>query len=87
MADVETGFGPFIAKRFSFLFAAALCVPTLWALTRIDGNEIDYARARAAKKDAVQDKARYRDLLKNRQLMVFAASWPCSSSPTLRRYR
>lgn len=66
--------GHFAAKRFSFLFAAALCVPALWALGRIRGSEIDYARARAAKPGNADEErpARYRDLLKNSQLLVFA---------------
>lgn len=41
--------GHYVAKRFSFLFAAGLCLPALWALVRIRSSEINYARARAAK--------------------------------------
>lgn len=41
--------GHYVAKQFSFLFAAGLCLPALSALVRIRGSEIDYARARAAK--------------------------------------
>jgi len=67
--------GHYVAKRFSFLFAAGLCLPALWALTRIRGGEIDYARARAAKPgETDKHPARYRDLLKNRQLLIFAGS-------------
>jgi len=67
--------GHFVAKRVSFLFAAVLCLPASWALTRIDGKEIDYARARAAKSDdPAEQTARYRDLLKNTQLLVFAGA-------------
>ncbi len=65
--------GHYVAKRFSFLFAAALCLPALWVLTRIRGSEIDYARARAAAPGKTEEHpARYRDLIKNRQLMIFA---------------
>jgi MFS family permease len=67
--------GHYVAKRLSFLFAAALCLPALWALTRIRGNEIDYARARAAKPGETDEHpARYRDLLKNRQLLIFGGA-------------
>ncbi len=67
--------GHFVAKRASFLFAAALCLPALWALSRIRGNEIDYARARNARPGATgAAPARYRDLLDNRQLLVFAGA-------------
>ncbi len=65
--------GHYVAKRFSFLFAAVLCLPAVWALTRIQGSEIDYARGRAAKPgETDQPPARYRDLLKNKQLLIFA---------------
>jgi len=67
--------GHYVAKRASFLFAAVLCLPAMWALRRIDPSEIDYARARAAAPDADPHKpARYRDLLKNRQLLIFAGA-------------
>ncbi len=67
--------GHYVAKRFSFLFAATLCLPALWALTRIRGSDIDYARARAAKPgETGKHPARYRDLLKNRQLLIFAGT-------------
>src|SRR5215831_10793016 len=40
--------GHYVAKSAIFFGAAALCVPALIALSRIRGNEIDYARARNA---------------------------------------
>ncbi len=65
--------GHYVAARFSFLFAAGLCLPALWALSRIRGDEINYARARSAKsEESPNQAARYRDLLKNKQLLVFA---------------
>lgn len=67
--------GHFVAKSASFLFAAFLCLPALWALFRIRGTEIDYARARNAKAGATDERpARYRDLLKNKQLIIFSGA-------------
>ncbi|NPD69808.1 MFS transporter (plasmid) [Lichenicola cladoniae] len=63
--------GHFLSKQTSFLFASLLCVPAIWALTRIRSGEIDYARARGARADAPDRPGRYRDLLKNRGLIVF----------------
>lgn len=66
--------GHIISKRAIFLVAAALCVPAGWALSRIRGEEIDYARARsAANRDQARDAARYRDLSKNWGLLIFSA--------------
>jgi MFS family permease len=42
--------GAYIAKSAIFISAAALCVPALIALGFINSNEIDYARARNAKR-------------------------------------
>lgn len=63
--------GHYVSKRTSFLFAAVLCLPALWALSRIRGSEIDYARARGARSDRPDKPGRYRDLLKNRNLIIF----------------
>ena len=63
--------GHYVSKRASFLFASLLCLPALWALRRIRGSEIDHARARAARTDAPDEPGRYRDLLKNRTLIIF----------------
>ena len=74
-AGIMGALGHFVAKRASFLFAAGLCLPALWMLFRIDGAEIDYARARAAASGAGPRKpARYRNLLKNRRLLIFAGA-------------
>lgn len=65
--------GHLVSKMATFLIAAALCVPALFALTRIRGEEIDYARARSAgKRDRPKDTARLRELLRNRRLVAFA---------------
>ncbi len=72
-AGIMGALGQYVAKQASFLFAAALCLPALWTLFRIDANEIDFARARGATPNAGQP-ARYRDLLKNRQLLIFGGA-------------
>jgi MFS family permease len=67
--------GHTVSKQAIFLLAAALCLPAGWALTRIRRDEIDYARARAARqRDKPRDATRLRDLAKNRNLLVFVAS-------------
>lgn len=67
--------GHFVAKSASFLFAAFLCLPALWAVFRIRSSEIDYARARNAKSGETDEHpACYRDLLKNKQLIVFSGA-------------
>lgn len=66
--------GQFVFKRAAFLFAAVLCLPAIWALWRIDGDEIDYARARnASRRDRPREVGRLRDLLRNRNLLVLGA--------------
>lgn len=63
--------GYLVAPRAPFLAAAGLCLPAAGALALINGKEIDYDRARqAGPKDAGD--ARWRDLFKNRNLIVFA---------------
>ncbi len=67
--------GHFVAKSASFLFAAFLCLPALWAVFRIRSSEIDHARARnATAGETDEHPARYRDLLKNKQLIVFSGA-------------
>ena len=65
--------GHYVAKSAIFFGAAALCVPALIALSRIRGNEIDYARARNA---GIGKQAgsfqRIFDLGKNSKLYIFA---------------
>jgi predicted MFS family arabinose efflux permease len=74
-AALMGGLGQLVSKQMTFLVAAALCVPAAWSLTRIRGNEIDYARSRAARKrEKPREAARLRDLAKNRNLLVFIAS-------------
>jgi MFS family permease len=76
--------GAYIAKSAIFVSAAALCIPALIALRFIDGNEIDYARARNAKtRKTSGDKQHGRSavsttsilaLAKNRELVLFTAA-------------
>ena len=67
--------GAYFPQSAIFLAAAALCAPALFALSRIRGEEIDYARARnAAKGEQAASVARAIDLAKNRPLMLFAAT-------------
>jgi MFS family permease len=72
--------GAYVAKSAIFVFAAALCIPALIALSFIRGDEIDYARARNAKagkpdggKPAVTT-GRVLDLAKNHMLVLFIAA-------------
>ena len=74
--------GHFVSKRATFLAAAALCAPALFALSRINGDEIDYARSRQAGSGRSQKPnekphekpktARLLDLAKNHRLVIFA---------------
>jgi MFS family permease len=72
--------GAYVAKSAIFVFAAALCIPALIALSFIRSNEIDYAWARNAKKGK-QDgghqavsAGRILDLCKNHRLVLFVAA-------------
>jgi MFS family permease len=63
----------YFSNQTIFLVTAALCIPTLIALAQIRPEEIDYARARnAGKHDRTHDIARVINLVKNRNLLVFA---------------
>jgi len=65
--------GVYLSKSAIFFTAAALCIPTLIALSRIRPDEIDYARARnATKRDHSLDFQRVADLTRNRNLLIFA---------------
>ena len=67
------GLGHFIAMKATFFATAALCVPALFALGRIRGHEIDYARARSASDRREPRKtARLHELWKNTRLLIFA---------------
>jgi MFS family permease len=64
--------GYFVSARAPFLAAAALCLPAAAALALIRHDEIDYARARQATGRKQVRAARWRDILKNRVLLIFA---------------
>ena len=65
--------GRFVSKSTIFIAAAALTIPTLYALSRIRGDEIDYARARnAADSRKPRDSQPFLHLLRNRRLLVLA---------------
>ncbi len=66
--------GQYVSLRSPFFIAAGLCLPAGVALAMIRGREIDYARARQAVGRQQQRAARWRELLRNRPLLVFAAS-------------
>ena len=63
--------GQFISPRFPFFIGAGICIPATLALLSIRGKEIDPTRAREGKPDA--EPGSWRDLLKNRPLLIFAA--------------
>src|SRR5438105_3043285 len=66
--------GDYFRKSAIFLASAALCVPALFALSRIRGEEIDYARARnAGSGEKAKSFQRIFELGKNRTLYIFAA--------------
>jgi len=67
--------GYFFSSRAIFFVTAALCVPTLVALTRIRPSEIDPLRAHGgrAKPHPGDPGATVRELLSNRMLVAFAA--------------
>jgi predicted MFS family arabinose efflux permease len=65
--------GVYLSNSAIFFTAAALCIPTLIALSRIRPDEIDYARARnAAKRDHSLDLQRVAHLTRNWNLLIFA---------------
>jgi MFS family permease len=66
--------GQYLSKGAIFLGSAALCIPALIALSRVRGDEIDYARARnAGRGEQARTYHRIFDLGKNRNLYIFAA--------------
>ena len=73
VAAVSMGvLGYFVSNRSIFFFVAVCTLPTLFALRRIRPDEIDYERARGAKKDAVDVKpVGAAVLLKERPLIIF----------------
>ncbi|PPQ29045.1 MFS transporter [Rhodopila globiformis] len=64
--------GHFFSARAPFFAAAGLCLPAVFTLGLIRGNEIDYARARQARSSRTDDSVRWRMLFKNRGLLVLA---------------
>ncbi len=64
--------GHFVSPGAPFLAAAGLCVPGFLCLSLIRGEEIDYARARGAEGRTEPKAARWRDLARNRPLLIFA---------------
>jgi predicted MFS family arabinose efflux permease len=66
--------GYLISSRAVFLVTVALCVPTLFALSRICANEIDAERAHGGKPvpHPGEPTATLRELLRNRALVIFA---------------
>lgn len=64
--------GHFLTLAASFVAAAGLCVPAAAALTLINGREIDYARARGAVGRKEKHPAPWRELARNRPLLIFA---------------
>jgi predicted MFS family arabinose efflux permease len=73
VAAVSMGvFGYFVSNRSIFFFVVVCTVPTLFALSKIRADEIDYERARGAKEDAKVGKpVGASALLKERPLLVF----------------
>jgi MFS family permease len=62
----------FVSDRAIFFFVMLLAIPTLWALSRIRADDIDYEVARGASRpNAGADVARVSTLLRNRGLGVF----------------
>ena len=68
--------GTYYSASAMFVAAATLCIPALVALSYIQPNEIDYARARnsAKTKEASHEVGRIYDLAKNKPLVLFASS-------------
>ncbi len=64
--------GTLVSPAAPFLAAAGLCVPAFVALGLIRGREIDYARARQSEGRREPGAARWRELLRNHRLLVFA---------------
>jgi MFS family permease len=73
VAAVSMGLlGYFVSNRSIFFFVAVCALPTLFALSKISADEIDYERARGAKEDAHDGKpVGAAVLLKERPLLIF----------------
>lgn len=64
--------GYLVSPAAPFYAAAGLCLPAFLALGMIRGQEIDYARARASEGRREPKAARWRDIARNRPLLIFA---------------
>lgn len=64
--------GYLVSRQAPFFVTIALCLPAGYMLLRIRGNEIDYARARGAAGRREPKAARWRDLAKDRRILVLA---------------
>jgi MFS family permease len=64
--------GQYGSVRAPFLAAAGLCLPACVALVLIRNNEIDYDRARQAVGRPDSSAVRWREVLRNRPLQIFA---------------
>lgn len=73
VAAVSMGLlGYFVSNRSIFFFVAVCTLPTLFALSKIHPDEIDYERARGARGDAADGKpVGAAALLRERPLMIF----------------
>jgi MFS family permease len=65
--------GTLMSPRAPFFVTMALCVPALYCLRMIHASDIDYARARLSEGRKEPRAAGWRELLKNRRLLVLAA--------------
>ena len=67
--------GYYLSSRSVFVVTFLLALPTLYALSRIRGRDIDAARAHgAALKTADYSPVRFRDLIRQRPLLIFAGA-------------
>ena len=64
--------GQYISPQAPFFVAAGLCLPAGIALGMIRGREIDYARARQSVGRKEERPARWREMVWNQSLVVFA---------------
>lgn len=65
--------GYLVSPGAPFFAGAGLCVPAFFALGMIRGEEVDYARARAAEGRREPKAACWREIAGNQSLLIFAA--------------
>jgi MFS family permease len=63
--------GYFVSNRSIFFFVVVCTLPTVFALCKIRGDEIDYERARGAREDTDGKSVGVAALLKERPLLIF----------------